>query len=289
MNKLFDFVKGLFQKKNIEIPAKLYEQNTNGKFLFIRHGQTYYNKKSKELGSQKVKLDPNLLDAELTEEGIEEGIKFSKFYEQFEIEEIYVSPLYRALQSAYYLFKDHPEKNNIVIKVHPLLTEITNAVHDISFDLINRNKKDFNMNSDIKFDWSYFDEKYKDKSEQMFYYFDNIDRIDENVKMEQYEVISNSYGNENYKDNIINLIKLSLDKSMESPRHVFERFNLFKQFLRDNHKNTLNDCDKKVFVITHNCFLKCGTSKDIYNFTKEDGMSTDGFFPKNFDVLSIII
>ena len=273
----------------MEIPEKLYEQNTNGKFLFIRHGQTYYNKKSKELGSQKVKLDPNLLDAELTEEGIEDGIKFSKFYEQFEIEEIYVSPLYRALQSAYYLFKNHPQKDKIIIKIHPLCTEITNAVHDIAYDLINRNKKDFNMNSDIKFDWSYFDEKYKDKSEQMFYYFDNIDRIDENVKMEQYEIISNSYGNENYKDNIINLIKLSLDKSMESPRHVFERFVQFKNFLKEKYKNTLNDVNKKIFVITHSSFLKCGTSKDIYNFTKEDGMSTDGFFPKNFDVLSIII
>ena len=107
--------------------------------------------------------------------------------------------------------------------------------------------------------------------------------------MEQYNIISNSFGKENYKDNIINLIKLSLDKSMESPRHVFERFVQFKNFLKEKYKNTLNDVNKKIFVITHSSFLKCGTSKDIYNFTKEDGMSTDGFFPKNFDVISIII
>lgn len=289
MNKLFDFIKGLFQKKNIEIPAKLYEQNTNGKFLFIRHGQTYFNKYSKERGSKKVKTDKNLLDSELSEEGINEGKKFSEFYKQFKIEEIYVSPLYRALQSAYYLFKDHPEKNNIVIKVHPLLTEITNAVHDISFDLINRNKKDFNLNSEIKFDWSLFDEIYKNEEEQNFYYFENIDRLDNNIIMQQYDIISNSYGKENYKDNIINLIKLSLDKSMESPKHVFERFIKFKNFLRDKYKDKLNDTEKKVFVVTHSSFLKCGTSKNIFYYNKNNGMPSDGCFPKNFEVLSIFV
>ena len=289
MYKIFDFFKSIFTKNDIEIPEKLYEQNTNGKFLFIRHGQTYFNKYSKERGSKNVKTDKNLLDSELSEEGIEEGKKFSEFYKQFKIEEIYVSPLYRALQSAYYLFKDHPDKNNIIIKVHPLLTEITNAVHDICFDLNNRNKKDFNLNSEIKFDWSLFDEIYKNKDEQNFYYFDNIDRLDNNIIMEQYNIISNSFGKENYKDNIINLIKLSLDKSMESPKHVFERFIKFKKFLKEKYKDNLNDTEKKVFVVTHSSFLKCGTSKNIFYYNKDKGMPYDGCFPKNYEVLSIIV
>ena len=289
MNKIFDFFKIMFTKKNIEIPEKLYELNTNGKFLFIRHGQTYFNKYSKERGSKKVKTDKNLLDSELSEEGIKEGEKFSEFYNKFKIEEIYVSPLYRALQSAYYLFKNHPQKDNIVIKIHPLLTEITNAVHDISFDLIHRNKKDFNLNSEIKFDWSLFDEIYKTEEEQNFFYFDNIDRLDNNIIMEQYKIISNSFGKENYKDNIINLIKLSLDKSMESPKHVFERFIKFKKFLKEKYKDNLNETEKKVFVVTHSSFLKCGTSKNIYYYNKDNVMPYDGFFPKNYEVLSIIV
>ena len=289
MNKIFDFFKIMFTKKNIEIPEKLYELNTNGKFLFIRHGQTYFNKYSKERGSKKVKTDKNLLDSELSEEGIKEGEKFSEFYNKFKIEEIYVSPLYRALQSAYYLFKNHPQKDNIVIKIHPLLTEITNAVHDISFDLIHRNKKDFNLNSEIKFDWSLFDEIYKTEEEQNFFYFDNIDRLDNNIIMEQYNIISNSFGKENYKDNIINLIKLSLDKSMESPKHVFERFIKFKHFLKEKYKDNLNETEKKVFVVTHSSFLKCGTSKNIYYYNKDKGMPYDGCFPKNFEVLSIFV
>jgi len=289
MNKIFDFFKIMFTKKNIEIPEKLYELNTNGKFLFIRHGQTYFNKYSKERGSKKVKTDKNLLDSELSEEGIKEGEKFSEFYNKFKIEEIYVSPLYRALQSAYYLFKNHPQKDNIVIKIHPLLTEITNAVHDISFDLIHRNKKDFNLNSEIKFDWSLFDEIYKTEEEQNFFYFDNIDRLDNNIIMEQYNIISNSFGKENYKDNIINLIKLSLDKSMESPKHVFERFIKFKHFLKEKYKDNLNETEKKVFVVTHSSFLKCGTSKNIYYYNKDNVMPYDGFFPKNYEVLSILV
>jgi hypothetical protein len=83
----------------MKIPEKLYENNTNGKFLFIRHGQTYFNKGMSEKGLLSVKADPNLLDSELTNEGIEKGKDKSKFYEQFNIEQIYVSPLYRTLQS----------------------------------------------------------------------------------------------------------------------------------------------------------------------------------------------
>ena len=274
----------------MKIPEKLYENNTNGKFLFIRHGQTYFNKGMSEKGLLSVKADPNLLDSELTNEGIEKGKDKSKFYEQFNIEQIYVSPLYRTLQSAYFLFKNHPQKNEIILKVHPLICEITNCVHDIPFDLINRNKKDFNMNSEIKFDWSLFDNIYKSDFDKLFFYFNNIDTISNDIKKEKYDIISKSYGKENYINNIIDLINFNFDKHMESPKHVFERFNLFKQFLRDTHKNTLNDCDKKVFVITHNCFLKCGTSKKIYNYTiNDDDIPSDGCLCNNFDVVSICI
>ena len=34
------------EKEKIQIPEKLYEKNTNGKILYIRHGQTNYNKNS---------------------------------------------------------------------------------------------------------------------------------------------------------------------------------------------------------------------------------------------------
>ena len=33
---------------SIEVPKILYEKNINGKFLFVRHGKTFYNKR-KEL------------------------------------------------------------------------------------------------------------------------------------------------------------------------------------------------------------------------------------------------
>ena len=111
----------------MKIPEKLYSKDTKGKFLFIRHGQTSFNKAMSEKGIKKVKSDPKFLDPELTKEGIEEGKKFSKNYENYNIEQIYVSPLYRTLQSAYFLFKNHPQKNEIIIKVHPLICEITNG------------------------------------------------------------------------------------------------------------------------------------------------------------------
>lgn len=48
-----------------------------------------------------------------------------------DVKTVFVSPLRRALQTAYLLFKDHSHFNRINFIVHPLLRENTHTVCDI--------------------------------------------------------------------------------------------------------------------------------------------------------------
>ena len=55
-------------------------------------------------------------------------------------------------------------------------------------------------------------------------------------------------------------------KPFESFKHVYSRFLEFKNFLSEKHKESLNDLDKKVIVVTHEDFLRVITNKYLYEF-----------------------
>ena len=88
------------------------------------------------------------------------------------LEKVYVSPFYRALQTLTYSLESHPNKDKIIAVVHPFVSEITNCINDYILD-IKQTKKDFNLNSIIKIDWSLFDEyiksiKYDENNRRFF-------------------------------------------------------------------------------------------------------------------------
>ena len=124
--------------KKLIIPEKLYDSNLNGKILYIRHGQTNYNKNSNKSNLNIMKIKSEYIDCDINEKGIEQTKKISNIIEQLDIEEIYVSPLSRTLHTALILFKNHPQKDKIIIKVHPLITEVISGVHGFSFDIQNK-------------------------------------------------------------------------------------------------------------------------------------------------------
>lgn len=74
-----------------------------------------------------------------------------------------------------YSLENHPNKDNIIIVVHPLVSETPNCVNDYILD-IKSTKNDFNMNSVIKVDWTFFDNYIKEiKYDENFYYFEYFD------------------------------------------------------------------------------------------------------------------
>ena len=269
-----------------------YTQDTKSKFLFIRHGQTICNSDKDHRGR---KFNENYLDSHLSEKGINQAKKLKEKLDKFDIEAIYVSPLYRSIETAKYMIENLNFKGEII--VHPLISECLNCIDDIIFD-VRETRKDF---QDLNINWTIFDEyvnKYK-KWDENFYYFEYFNRLDEEQKNIKYKKLLDLYQSGNmleFKKGIVEEIPrkifnedLSIN-TFESFKLVYSRFLEFKNFLANKYKNNeQNDLNKKIIVITHSNFLGVVTSK--YLFENDD----INYFPKecchcnNCDIISIYI
>ena len=269
-----------------------YEQNTNGNFLFIRHGQTICNS-DKDLKGRK--FNPNYIDSHLSEKGINQSKNLKEKIEKFDIEAIYVSPLYRSLETAKYMIENMDYKGEII--VHPLIIECLNCIDDIIFD-VRQTKKDF---QDLNVNWNIFDEyvkKYK-KWDENFYYFEYFNRLNDEEKDIKYNKLLNLYKNGNmmeFKQGIVNEIQRKVfneDLSInpfESFKLVYSRFFEFKNFLSTKHKDiSQNDSNKKIIIITHSNFLGVITNKYLYDNDNINYFPEECCHCKNCDIISIYI
>ena len=269
-----------------------YEQNTNGNFLFIRHGQTICNS-DKDLKGRK--FNPNYIDSHLSEKGINQSKNLKEKIEKFDIEAIYVSPLYRSLETAKYMIENMDYKGEII--VHPLIIECLNCIDDIIFD-VRQTKKDF---QDLNVNWNIFDEyvkKYK-KWDENFYYFEYFNRLNDEEKDIKYNKLLNLYKNGDmmeFKQGIVNEIQRKVfneDLSInpfESFKLVYSRFFEFKNFLSTKHKAiNQNDSNKKIIVITHSNFLGVITNKYLYDNDNINYFPEECCHCKNCDIISIYI
>ena len=243
----------------------IFAKNLKGKIIFIRHGETDYNKDLNKKGP-KIKYDINYLDGHLNINGQKQAEKASELFKNLDIEAIYVSPLYRTLESAFTIFKDHPKKSEIQLIVHPLLTEVVSSMNNFSDD-IDIKKNLYNEKSEIKVDWSLFDEEFKTKEEQNFFYLKYVNIFSK----EKFDKIKNDLYNSlksgKMKEGISEFGKIISDlkvKRIETLDHLFNRAIKFKEFLKEKYKNNMNDCSKKIVIISHHCFAQMLTSKECY-------------------------
>ena len=279
------------EKEKIQIPEILYKKNTNGKILYIRHGQTNYNKNSNISNLYIISTKTGYIDCDLNEKGIEQTNKLSNQIIKLKIEQIYVSPLSRALHTALILFKNHPDKDKIIIKIHPLITEVISGVHGFVFDIQN-SKKIYNMDNEIKFDWSIFDSYYKSYIDQDLFFLNFIDCFSEKKLKEKLDKIYSFYGKDNLKIKLGEFAKSRVDsgfKRFETLNHLFKRNLEFKKFLYETHKNNLNDINNKIIIITHSAFTKISTSKKAYLEELKSIFPNDCYKINNCEIISIFI
>ena len=250
------------EKENKNNKTELYFSH---KFYFMRHGETIYN----SIKDKSAKYNPEYADCHLSDKGIQQAKSKQNFLNKLDIEIIYVSPYYRALETMKYALENHPNLEYIIVFVHPKIAELSGMMHEFILD-IKQTKKDFNMNSKIKVDWSIFDEYVKTlKYGENLFFFDNWNLIEENKKLE----ISKKL-NELYQNGDINLYKKEVSKiieeryksglKFESYKHAYERFIDFKNFLYDKYKDKINDKNKKIIAISHKLFISIATSNCNY-------------------------
>ena len=272
-----------------KINPQKYSVDINGKFLFIRHGQTICNS---DKNNKERKINYEYIDSHLSPKGIEQSKELKKLIAKLNIESIYVSPLYRSLETAKYIINDN-YKGDII--VHPLIIECQNCIDDFIFD-IKQTKNDF---KNLNVNWNIFDEYVNEnkKWNENFFYFDYFNCLEENQKIEKYNKLFNLFnkGDMNtLKKEIVNEIpKIIFNNNsfqpFESFKHVYSRFLTFKEFLLNKHKYTLNDSNQKVLVITHGDYLTVITNKYLFDDDKINFFPKDCCYCKNCDIISLYL
>ena len=272
---------------------KLYEKNTLGKFLYIRHGETDYNKDYSKYKPNKIRTDKDYIDRKLNSNGISQAQKIKKLIKNFEIESVYVSPLYRSIETASIIFDTNTKNNNFPIYIHPLLTESVSGVHNFTYDLTEKQKKLFN-----NFDWSIFDSYFKTEMEQNLYFLNYVDVYDKKTQTVELNKIYDTYNtNKSFlPEALSNFSKFGVNlglKRFETLKHIYLRNQQFKEFLRKKYidSNTINDKNKKVIIITHNAFCKMSTSEIANNNINDikNDFPNDCYNLNNCEIISMLI
>ena len=169
----------------------------SGKFLFMRHGESLFNKMRED--PSRV-YNPDLCDAHLSKEGIQQSKLKQKDINELNIIKIFVSPYYRALETMTYALESYPNIENIKAIVHPQISEVVCCGNDFIID-IKETKAKFNMNSKVKVDWSLFDEFIKkSKFDENFFFFENINLLDNKTKEEIYIKLKTLYDKGDMKE-----------------------------------------------------------------------------------------
>ena len=159
-------------------------------------------------------------------------------------------------------------------------------------DDIEIKKTIYNEKSEIKVDWSLFDEEFKTKEEQNFYYLNYVNLLPK----EKFDSIKNNMFNSlktgKMKESISELGKFISDLKMiriESLNHLFSRAVKFKEYLKEKYKNSINDCTKKIVIVSHSCFGQMFTSKECYGKANIKEYPKDSCDMINCQAISVFI
>ena len=268
----------------------LNENDKSYKFYFIRHGETWYN----SISDKSVKFNPDYADSHLSTKGIEQAKSIQEHLNKLDIEVIYVSPYYRCLETMKYAFDNHPNLKNIIAFVHPKIAELSGMMHEFILD-IKQTKKDFNMNSKLKVNWSIFDEYTKNnKYGENLFFFDNWNLIEDKAKTEIANKLNNLYEKEDIKTYKKEISKIVEDRyksglKFESYKHAFERFKDFKNYLCEKHKDNMQNKDKKIIIISHRLYISIGTSHCNYDSDNVKKTSSDCLMLKNCEIAPFLL
>ena len=102
--------------------------NAKYKIIAIRHGISVYNEDHRKY--KDIQYDYHYADTILLPIGISRTQELCEQINQSSIKYIFVSPLYRALQTCKYLLESHPRKKEIRVIVEPNLNEYLGNAND---------------------------------------------------------------------------------------------------------------------------------------------------------------
>lgn len=281
------------QENKSKIPSPMYERNTKGPILYIRHGQTHFNKWGidyhSELGAME-KLE--FLDCPLNSHGQQQASDLAPKVKEIKVYSIYCSPMHRCLETCYLSLKDHPEKDKFRIIVHPLITETVHCNHDYSKRICEK-KKQFNKeNCGLNFDWSLFESMHPDENSQELYFTEFMDNLPEDDGQYAKKALEKIKNEKNHDELDKMLVEFGLycankDRWPESLTHIFKRSVKFKEHLKDSVLKDLKEEEGKVLVYTHSGFCQISTSESAFEMETIESFPKDSYKPENCEIITI--
>ena len=269
-----------------------FKPDLSGKFLFMRHGETLFNKMRED--PSRV-YNPDLSDSHLSEEGIEQAKSRKEDLNKLNIEKVFVSPYFRAIETMSYALESYPNIENIIAIVHPKISEVVCCSNNFIID-IKKTKEKFNMNSKVKVDWSLFDELIKQsKYDENFFFFEYMNLLGDKEKEEEYIKLKSLYDKgdiKEYKNELRNFLESHYEhyRKYESFKHSNERFDEFKYYLKNEFKESINDENKKVLCVCHSALLNAAISPTPFLKDEIEEEKSDNLYQiKNAEIISILI
>ena len=118
--------------------AGVTQELKDAKIIWIRHAhsQAQVSFENSPPGDLSTYTDPSLRDCSLSEKGFAmiEASPVKAFLQGVKIDYVFVSPLKRTMQTAYNLFKDHEDFQNLQFELEPLIREHLHCSSDVASD-----------------------------------------------------------------------------------------------------------------------------------------------------------
>lgn len=284
-----------------------FTRDLSSKLLLVRHGESIFQKRHRSIAHLKnknhnefmklkheIQYDPELCDCEISALGQEECYNAGRRLEQFNIKYIFVSPVWRALQSCEYILKGYFHNNgkkHPEVIVNPLIFEKIEDNCDIVPNIY-RNMDEFD-----DYNWEEF-EKIPFLPIYMLKYCDTIiDLKNDEIKLSRdtpYYNLCLNYFKKNLKYNheeVLLKAMEELDKKnvfIESSIKTYDRLFEFKLYLkRFLEENKLKN-DEKILLVGHSIVFKHFFTKMIYENSFDPVENKDNYIHlENAEIASV--
>ncbi|CAI2376181.1 unnamed protein product [Moneuplotes crassus] len=258
--------------------------------LLLRHANSKYNfayetmtsKGYTEEDEKKLRVKKDLRDSPLSDLGIQQCIKAQPLANKLKVDHVFVSPLKRALETAYYVFMNHPNFDNIQFILMPILKEAIDTTCDIPVN-VQETVEEF-KGKFPKFDTSEL-EKYSDP---LHFFLEDIN-LDFSKKILSSKILdSNDPLCSNAYDLLLDEINENYPAQIETRKSAITRVNKAKKVVKDFLESTELDSDSKVVLVGHSNYFKMWTGKwdrDISSYGDQLPEPSDSVFLRNCQFL----
>jgi hypothetical protein len=263
--------------------------------ILIRHGQTKRDIDSKYKNRTIVRTSKDYIELSLNETGRLQSEQLQRYLQNERVVYVFCSPAGRCLETCLLSLKGHPDKDKFKIFVFPFLSECSTGVNGFCIDMKYKKTK-FNLESEIKFDWVYFDTFFPDLEMQDLFFlnFYKFEKTEHFSKIQDLN-LKDSLENRDMLLDKLNTLALYFSEMRIRPENYdtfYERTTKVKKFLKSFIKINKIKKNENILVFTHSTFAKMFTSESsekLYECRELNFLPDDCYELKNCEMINFKI